>query len=162
MTEQEKQELLGQMAAADKEYEKAIAEEKESNAAVSADSSAVENGEEKRKAKIYISGRVTGLEPEVYEKQFSTVKAELEKAGHEVINPLTDILHEDTTNWGLTIMECLPHVAQCDCIAMLPGWERSNGAQIEYHFARGLNLQVLQVRPVGKPNSRQRRKSMKK
>lgn len=150
MTEQEKKEVLQQMKEADKAYEKALAEEKESEQ------------QPKRKAKIYIAGRVTGVKPEVYEKQFATVKAELEKAGHEVINPLTDIPHEDTTNWGLTIMECLPYVAQCDCIAMLPGWERSDGAQIEYHFALGHHLQVLQVRPVGRPNSRQKRKSKKK
>ena len=150
MTEQEKQEVLQQMEEADKAYEKALAEEKESEQ------------QPKRKAKIYIAGRVSGVKPEVYEKQFATVKAELEKAGHEVINPLTDIPHEDTTNWGLTIMECLPYVAQCDCIALLPGWQRSNGAQIEYHFACGLKLQILQVRPVGKPNSRQKRKSKKR
>ena len=150
MTEQEKQEVLKQMDEADKEYEKALAEEKESEQ------------QPKRKAKIYIAGRVSGVKPEVYEKQFATVKAELEMAGHEVINPLTDIEHEDTTNWGLTIMECLPYVAQCDCIALLPGWEKSNGAQIEYHFARGHHLQVLQVRPIGRPNSRQKRKSKKK
>ena len=138
------------MDEADKEYEKALAEEKESEQ------------QPKRKAKIYIAGRVSGLKPEVYEKQFATVKAELEKAGHEVINPLTDIPHEDTTNWGLTIMECLPYVADCDCIALLPGWEKSNGAQIEYHFALGHHLQVLQVRPVGRPNSRQKRKSKRK
>lgn len=150
MTEQEKKEILDQMAEADKEYEKALAEEKESDK------------QPKRKAKIYIAGRVSGVKAEVYEKQFATVKAELEKAGHEVINPLTDIDHEDTSNWGLTIMECLPYVAQCDCIAMLPGWEKSNGAQIEYHFARGHKLQVLMVRPVGKPNSRQKRKSKKR
>ena len=150
MTEQEKQEVLKQMDEADKEYEKALAEEKESEQ------------QPKRKAKIYIAGRVSGVKPEVYEKQFATVKAELEKAGHEVINPLTDIEHEDTNNWGLTIMECLPYVADCDCIALLPGWEKSNGAQIEYHFALGHHLQVLQVRPVGRPNSRQKRKSKKK
>lgn len=138
------------MDEADKEYEKALAEEKESEQ------------QPKRKAKIYIAGRVSGVKPEVYEKQFATVKAELEKAGHEVINPLTDIPHEDTNNWGLTIMECLPYVADCDCIALLPGWEKSNGAQIEYHFALGHHLQVLQVRPVGKPNSRQKRKSKKR
>ena len=150
MTEQEKQEVLQQMKEADKAYEKALAEEKESEQ------------QPKRKAKIYIAGRVSGVKPEVYEKQFATVKAELEKAGHEVINPLTDIEHEDTNNWGLTIMECLPYVADCDCIALLPGWEKSNGAQIEYHFALGHHLQVLQVRPVGRPNSRQKRKSKKK
>lgn len=137
------------MAQADADYEKALAE------------SETEEQQPKRKAKIYIAGRVTGLKPEQYEPMFATVKKELEAAGHEVINPLTDIPHEDVNNWGLTIIECLPYVAQCDCIALLPGWEKSNGAQIEYHFARGLRLQVLNVRPVGKPNSRQRRKSKK-
>jgi Asp-tRNA(Asn)/Glu-tRNA(Gln) amidotransferase A subunit family amidase len=147
MTEQEKQELRQQMAQADADYEKALAEEE------------AEEQKPKRKAKIYIAGRVTGLKPEQYEPMFATVKKELEKAGHEVINPLTDIPHEDVNNWALTIMECLPYVAQCDCIAMLPGWEKSDGAQIEYHFARGNKLQVLQVRRVGKPNRRQKRKS---
>lgn len=154
MTEQEKQELRAQMAEADKAYEQAFAEESAS------DGSAV--GKENRKARIYIAGRVSGLSPEIYEKQFATVKTELERAGYEVVNPLTDIPHEDTNNWPLTIMECLPVVATCDCIALLPGWERSHGAQIEFHYASGLHLQVLNVRPVGKPNSRQRRKSRKK
>ena len=141
------------MAQADADYEKALAES-ETTAPDSSPS-------EKRKAKIYIAGRVTGLKPEQYEPMFATVKKELEAAGHEVINSLTDIPHEDVNNWALTIMECLPYVAQCDCIAMLPGWEKSEGAQIEYHFARGMKLQVLNVRYVGKPNSRQRRKSNK-
>lgn len=145
------------MAQADADYEKALAEEESTvhPGGVLADA-------KKRKAKIYIAGRVTGLKPEQYEPRFATVKKELEAAGHEVINPLTDIPHEDASNWALTIMECLPYVAQCDCIALLPGWEKSNGAQMEYYFARGLNLQVLQVRPVGKPNSRQKRKSKKR
>jgi Asp-tRNA(Asn)/Glu-tRNA(Gln) amidotransferase A subunit family amidase len=157
MTEQEKQELRQQMAQADADYEKALAEEESTvhPGGVLADA-------KKRKAKIYIAGRVTGLKPEQYEPLFATVKKELEQAGHEVINPITDIPHEDVSNWALTIMECLPYVAQCDCLALLPGWEKSNGAQMEYHFARGLNLQVLNVRPVGKPNSRQKRKSKKR
>ena len=150
MTEQEKQELRQQMAQADADYEKALAEEE------------AEEQKPKRKAKIYIAGRVTGLKPEQYEPMFATVKKELEAAGHEVINPLTDIPHEDVNNWALTIMECLPYVAKCDCIAMLPGWEKSDDAQIEYHYARGNKLQVLNVQPVGKPNSRQRRKSKKR
>lgn len=154
MTEQEKKEFRAQMAEADKAYNQALAEESVS------DGTAV--GKEQRKARIYIAGRVSGLKPEVYEKQFATVKEELQKAGHEVINPLIDIPHEDPGNWPLTIMECLPVLATCDCIALLPGWEKSNGAQIEYHYACGLGLQVLNVRPVGKPNSRQRRKSKKK
>lgn len=154
MTEQEKKELLGQMAEADKAYEEALANEEKN------ESNTLHVGKKHgRKAKIYIAGRVTGVKPEVYEKQFATVKTELEKAGHEVINPLVDIPHEDKDNWGLTVMECLPYVAQCDCIAMLPGWERSHGAQMEYHFAVGNGMQVLQVTPVGKGNSRQKRKT---
>lgn len=154
MTEQEKKELLGQMAEADKAYEEALANEEKN------ESNTLHVGKKHgRKAKIYIAGRVTGVKPEVYEKQFATVKMELEKAGHEVINPLVDIPHEDKDNWGLTVMECLPYVAQCDCIAMLPGWERSHGAQMEYHFAVGNGMQVLQVTPVGKGNSRQKRKT---
>lgn len=158
MTEQEKQELRQQMAQADADYEKALAEEQTEEQAAVPEASA--SG--KRKAKIYIAGRrVTGLKSEQYEHTFATVKKELELAGHEVINPITDIPHEDVNNWALTIMECLYYVAKCDCIALLPGWEKSEGAQIEYHFARGMKLQVLNVRPVGKPNSRQKRKSKK-
>ena len=156
MTEQEKQEMLGAIEEADKMYE---------NSMLGTDANAVESKQPQkpqRKAKIYIAGRVTGLQPEQYEPMFATVKKELEAAGHEVVNPLKDIHHEDTSNWGLTIMECLSCVAQCDAIAMLPGWEKSHGAQMEYHFAVGNGLQVLQVRPVGKPNSRQRRKSKNK
>ena len=156
MTEQEKQEMLGAIEEADKMYE---------NSMLGTDANAAESKQPQqpqRKAKIYIAGRVTGLKPEQYEPMFATVKKELEAASHEVINPLKDVPHEDTSNWGLTMMECMPYVAQCDAIAMLPGWEKSHGAQMEYHFAVGNGLQVLQVRPVGKPNSRQRRKTKNK
>lgn len=112
-----------------------------------------------RKARIFIAGPVAGVKPEVYENQFATVKSDLESAGHEVINPLTDIPHRDTTNWGLTVMECLPFVAECDCMVMLPGWKKSDEALIGYHFARGYNMQVLQVSFDGEPDSRRTRKS---
>lgn len=39
-------------------------------------------------------------------------------------------------------------LVQCDAVALLPGWENSPGAQLEYLIARTLDLDVLDARTL--------------
>ena len=40
------------------------------------------------------------------------------------------------------IRECLAFLAVCDCVVMLPGWERSAGAAVELKAAQDIGLPV--------------------
>jgi hypothetical protein len=39
-------------------------------------------------------------------------------------------------------------LVDCDGIALLPGWEQSDGANVEHTLARGLGLRVMQARHI--------------
>lgn len=93
--------------------------------------------------RIYLSGPMTGL-PNLNFPAFHAAAAKLRARGLEVVNPAE--INPDT---GMSWEECMRAdiKALCDCqaLAMLPGWERSNGAHLEVHIAHRLGLQILAV-----------------
>lgn len=90
------------------------------------------------KQKIYIAGPMTGL-PNLNMAAFFTAAESLRSAGHCVLNPaeITD---------GLTEPEymdiCFAMIRAATAIHLLAGWEQSEGAQAEYHYAKKLGLEV--------------------
>ncbi|OPZ24169.1 MAG: hypothetical protein BWZ02_02935 [Lentisphaerae bacterium ADurb.BinA184] len=92
--------------------------------------------------RIYVSGPMTGL-PDHNFPAFHAAAARLREAGYEVINPAenfggrTDLPRETYLRADVIL------VAQCEAIAMLPNWQESRGARLEYLLARELNLPVL-------------------
>lgn len=101
--------------------------------------------------KIYLAGPMTGL-PNFNFPAFDAAAAALERHGHTVFNPaqmdrdvgfdpsstkvskefLRDALRRD-----------LSAICDADAIAMLPGWENSGGAKIEWSLACHLGLEVI-------------------
>jgi len=87
--------------------------------------------------RIYIAGRITG-------KNYRGVHAEFTKAKHfllsqgfdEVVNPVEIV--PPGTGWTDSMLILLPYLATCNYMALLPGYEPSNGAMCEYYFARGM------------------------
>jgi len=75
---------------------------------------------------IYIAGKITG-DPD-YRDKFAAAAAELERAGHIVINPavlpagLTDAAYMHIT---------LAMIDAADLVALLPDWQYSPGARLE-------------------------------
>lgn len=101
--------------------------------------------------RVYIAGPMTGL-PQLNFPAFDLAAQMLEDAGHCVFNPAQmdrdlgfDPESSEVTNQFLrdAMRRDLTAVCAADAIAMLPGWERSEGAKIEWMLATRLGLEVI-------------------
>lgn len=84
--------------------------------------------------KIYISGKISGKEPEARNEFLSAEHALLE-AGHQPVNPFRNGLTEDDT-WERHLAVDIIDLLGCDAIMQLPGWEDSRGARLEAEIAK--------------------------
>jgi len=94
--------------------------------------------------RIYIAGPMTG-HPDHNFPAFHAAAERLRKAGWDVVNPAenfdgrTDLPRETYLRADVGLL------VQCDAIALLPGWEESRGAKLEYLLARELGLKVIDM-----------------
>ena len=84
--------------------------------------------------RIYIAGPMTGL-PDLNFPAFHAEAARLRALGFEVVNP-AEINADPTAGWEACMFADLAALSTCDGLALLPGWEKSDGAQIERIWAR--------------------------
>lgn len=95
--------------------------------------------------KIYISGKITGIETEAIEL-FANAERELKEKGFETINPLT-LNHEHDKSWHSYMKEDVKALCDCDAIYMLSNWMDSKGAIIEHAIAMYLGLKIYYQSP---------------
>lgn len=81
---------------------------------------------------IYVAGPMSGIK-NFNRPLFNMVAAELSDQGHSVLNPAT---LPDGLSQGQYMQICLPMVAVAHELVMLPGWEQSEGAYIEFLLAK--------------------------
>ncbi len=93
------------------------------------------------KKKVYLSGRMSGLEEEEFKAIFKYAEEKLIEEGYEVINP-ADIDYNPEDYAGQLLI-ALAELAKCDAIYLLDNWTESNGARCEYWFARGMGLEIM-------------------
>ena len=95
----------------------------------------------KRIKRIYISGKISGIENEA-PKLFNDAEILLKEQGFEVVNPMT-INHEHDKSWLSYMKEDIKAMMDCDSIYMLNNWKKSKGAKAERDIARQLGFTIL-------------------
>ena len=92
--------------------------------------------------KIYISGKITGLDYETALRNFNEAEEFLKLAGHEIVNPMR-IEHNHDKTWESYMKVDLIEMLKCDVVYMLKGWYNSKGAVMEFDIAQKLKIQIL-------------------
>ena len=92
--------------------------------------------------RIYIAGPMTGM-PEHNFPAFHGAAGRLRQAGWDAVNPAenfqgrTDLPRETYIRADVSLM------MSCDAVAMLPCWEQSRGAKLEYLLAQEMGMEVI-------------------
>jgi hypothetical protein len=90
--------------------------------------------------KLYLAGPMRG-HPEDNYPHFNEIAAKLREQGYAVFNPAENNVIGGSFNDFMAID--LPEVCRADGVAVLTGWEKSQGAQLEVLVARRLGKHVI-------------------
>ena len=99
--------------------------------------------------KVYLSGPMTGIQDFNF-PAFHAEAARLRAAGLQVVNP-AEINPDTTMSWHECMRADIKALCDCDTLALMPGWESSQGAHLELHIAHRLGLRVIQTRELAVP-----------
>jgi hypothetical protein len=92
--------------------------------------------------RIYISGPMTGQDDHNF-PAFHAAAERFRQTGWEVANPAENFDGRTDLPREMYLRTDMVMLAQCDAIALLPGWERSRGATLEAVLASELGLQFF-------------------
>lgn len=92
--------------------------------------------------RVYISGKITGLDPRIAEELFEQGEEWLKLQGAYPINPMKIQPETEEKTWVDYMLTDMEHLWKCDSIYMLMNWETSNGAKIENKLAELMNLPI--------------------
>jgi nitrogenase molybdenum-iron protein alpha/beta subunit len=88
--------------------------------------------------KVYIAGAISN-NPN-YKEQFAEAEEFLKKIGYTVLNPVKNLGFEykDYIDMGLC------ELMKCDAIYLLPNYQESQGAMLEYQYAITVGLKMVE------------------
>lgn len=105
--------------------------------------------------KLYLSGPITGVLN--YRENFQDAVTRLRWAGYtDVINPaeLCCVLPPEHTKYEEYMNICMDMLASADAIVLLPGWEKSIGANREIGYAMGTDKIIIDLETMVEGNEK--------
>lgn len=94
--------------------------------------------------RIYIAGPMSGIEGFNY-PAFNEAAAKLRALGFHVENPAENPA-PPCGSWAGYMRSAITQLVKCDWLVLLPGWEESRGASLEYRLAVELCMPVMALR----------------
>lgn len=91
--------------------------------------------------KIYIAGKVTGENYEACYRKFAQAETAVVSLGAMPVNPMR--INKKDEAWGRAMVNCLEALLSCESVLLLPDWEQSGGAKLEYDFAKRIGLKII-------------------
>lgn len=91
--------------------------------------------------RCYVAGPMTGY-PDLNFPLFHKTTAQLRAQGHHVVNP-AEINADPAAEWLDCMRADIKQLVDCNAILMLPGWEKSTGASLEFVIATALGMDVF-------------------
>jgi hypothetical protein len=92
--------------------------------------------------KIYVAGKITGLDRNEVEMKFSKAKVQLIKAGHSVFIPTVLPVYEDVQHEDYLHI-CYSMIDVCNAVYMLDNWRESIGARKELQYASDWGKKII-------------------
>jgi hypothetical protein len=97
-----------------------------------------------QKAKIYIAGKVTGLDYIHVSQKFGKYEKQLMEQGHTPVVPLN--LCDKNDAWRTAMSKCIAALLFCDELHLLPCWPNSPGARVERAIALEIGMKIVYVK----------------
>lgn len=95
-----------------------------------------------RKMRVYIIGKVSGLERQVYLNNFARAEKALSNAGFRTINPTR--LCKPEWSWLRCMLKCLSVlIFKANAIYRTQSWKDSRGGKIEVKVAKFFHKKIL-------------------
>lgn len=94
-----------------------------------------------RMPRVYVAGPMTGIEALNFPAFHARTKLLRDRGAH-VENP-AEINPDPHMDWHEAMRRDIPRLLTCDTIDLLPGWEKSRGATLEYHIAQQLGMTII-------------------
>lgn len=101
--------------------------------------------------RIYISGKITGLHPEVAKEAFDMAAELIRAEGNVPLNPMEIWPQDAGWQWEDYLSDNVRFLLKTNVNAlyMLPNWQESKGARIEHAIALEMNIPITyQAQPA--------------
>lgn len=95
-----------------------------------------------QRQKIYISGKITGLDYQETFNNFERIENMLIERGYDVVNPMKLCPKNDSWEWADYMEKDLGALLRCNAIYLMKNWSDSLGARCEFLVAREIGLKI--------------------